>query len=728
MGRNFHSKKKSKDLLVQTQEIIENYSKRKLTEPLSEESRSLDGWQQDALEVLNRGNHLVIDAPTTSGKTRVIEEYFANNIGNPNFRVCYTCPVKSLSNDKLSEFRKLFGPDYVGIATGDRKENLDAPIIIATLETYRNSLIGIEPDLDRTMVVFDEYHFIEDPSRGSAWEEAIILTPQDCQIVLMSASFANPQDFAGWLEGLGYKKAELIQVKKRPVSLIDLVWWKEGWVSAELMKGQLRQIREKFSKGIDRTFFKKLVAIDDLGLSPSIIYCDTRKSCSLFANLLTEHLTPLSEDKSNQMVSNIQSILKDLSIDEPMDKTMEELLTVYGIGYHHSGLPPALRLVVEALLKKGSIRFCFASMGISLGVNFSVKSTVIVGFSRPGDQGRVRYSPSEILQMTGRAGRRGRDYVGYNLWLSPSSYKAFGKMNRPMGVSRFKLDPSSMLSLLSRDFTISQIERFYQKSFRNFSTNRFKVKLVGDHTIRRSFKVDTIPCRSPLFELSLYKSEDSEDALCHDCHLKVRCHKLMSSTLHSRFASIQGHLHLLKAIDRREKLTSYGKIAQFFPQSGGLLFSELISRGVVNPVNLKEGLEIIGCFSLAFYRRPRKSEPYHLPLSNMKELMDLWKRFYPMDLFPEYYDYYSREGEEPKVKDFNPLGGLLVRRWLAGNSWQSMVHEFTNERFEAGDLLKFLNQVKSVLSSISSLEDPEIKETSLGILKDFIRKPINLSF
>lgn len=140
---------------------------------------SLDPWQQEALDALLNGESVIIDAPTTAGKTRIVEAFFKINLENSNFRAAYTAPVKSLSNDKLREFSDMFGTENVGIATGDVKDNLHAPIVVATLESYRNSLLGVEPDLGRSLVVFDEYHFMQDTGRGSAWEEAMILTPRD---------------------------------------------------------------------------------------------------------------------------------------------------------------------------------------------------------------------------------------------------------------------------------------------------------------------------------------------------------------------------------------------------------------------------------------------------------------------------------------------------------------------------------------------------------------------
>ncbi|MEI6399354.1 MAG: DEAD/DEAH box helicase, partial [Pseudomonadota bacterium] len=196
---------------------------------------SLDPWQQQVFDLLRSGESVVVDAPTTAGKTRAVEVFFAMNVDDPTFRAAYTTPVKSLSNDKVRELRAMFGEDKVGIATGDIKENLDAPIVVATLESYRNSLLGIEPDLGRTLVVFDEYHYLQDEGRGSAWEEAIILTPPSCQVLLLSASVKNAEDFADWISTQHKKRCTMVRTEGRPVPLTNLVYYGEQWLTEEFL-------------------------------------------------------------------------------------------------------------------------------------------------------------------------------------------------------------------------------------------------------------------------------------------------------------------------------------------------------------------------------------------------------------------------------------------------------------------------------------------------------------
>ena len=198
----------------------------------------LDPWQARAVESLVCGKNVIVDAPTTSGKTRIVEAYLQKILKGLILEPV-TCPVKSLSNDKLIEFRDMFGAENVGISTGDVKENLHAPIVVATLESYRNSLLGVEPDLNRSLVIFDEYHYIQDSSRGSAWEEAIILSPENCQILLLSASLSNANEFAGWIESIQKRQTIIVNVERRPVPLADLIYLGGNWILKDFYQNRL---------------------------------------------------------------------------------------------------------------------------------------------------------------------------------------------------------------------------------------------------------------------------------------------------------------------------------------------------------------------------------------------------------------------------------------------------------------------------------------------------------
>ncbi len=182
-----------------------------------------DPWQNEALSALNETD-VVISVPTGSGKTYVAVEA-ARRAMEDNRSVIYTSPLKALSNTKYTEFSRIFGPDKVGILTGDRQENGQAPLLIMTTEILRNLLYDaasgeIDIRLDTLgLVILDESQYLADPERGVVWEETIIFCPSQARLLLLSASIGNPQDIADWLTSIRSTACRLVRHSKRTVPL-----------------------------------------------------------------------------------------------------------------------------------------------------------------------------------------------------------------------------------------------------------------------------------------------------------------------------------------------------------------------------------------------------------------------------------------------------------------------------------------------------------------------------
>src|SRR5438309_4115458 len=241
-----------------------------------------DLWQQQAVTALRAGQDVVVQAPTGAGKTLVFELW--SNQGKNRGQAIYTVPTRALANDKLAEWHAR-GWD-VGIATGDLAEKLDAPILVATLETQKNRLIrGDGPSL----LVVDEYQMLRDPDRGLNYELAIALAPPQTQLLLLSGSVANPQDIVKWLQRLG-RKAILIRHDQRPVPLEE--------VHANSLSYHL--------PSDIRGYWPRLVAkalADDLG--PILIFTPRRQAAEAMAAELSRQLpnpNPLSLSSEQKLV------------------------------------------------------------------------------------------------------------------------------------------------------------------------------------------------------------------------------------------------------------------------------------------------------------------------------------------------------------------------------------------------------------------------------------------
>src|SRR5436190_8518739 len=337
-----------------------------------------DLWQQEAVMALREGKDVVVQAPTGAGKTLIFELW--SNQGKNRGQAIYTVPTRALANDKLAEWRARGWE--VGIATGDLAENLDAPIIVATLETQKRRLIeGDGP----TLLVVDEYQMLGDPDRGLNYELAIALAPPTTQLLLLSGSVANPHDLVKWLRRLS-REAVLIKHAQRPVPLEEV---------------QANNLNFHLPSEI-RGYWPRLVAkalAEDFG--PILIFAPRRQAAESLAAELARYLptpNPLQLGPEQKLLAG-----------EHLAKLLKSRLA-----YHHSGLSYGARAgVIEPLAKAGQLRVVVATMGLAAGINFSLRSVALAGDSYRRDYIEQLLKPEEILQMFGRAGRRGLDEIGF---------------------------------------------------------------------------------------------------------------------------------------------------------------------------------------------------------------------------------------------------------------------------------------------------------------------------
>jgi superfamily II DNA/RNA helicase len=339
-----------------------------------------DLWQQQAVSALRQGSDVVVQAPTGAGKTLIFELW--SNQGRNRGQAIYTVPNRALANDKLAEWR---GRGWnVGIATGDLSENLSAPVVVATLETQKSRLIKGEGP---ALLVVDEYQMIGDLERGLNYELAIALAPPQTQLLLLSGSVANPQSLVHWLERLG-RKTVLVRHELRPVPLEE--------VHANNLNYYVPpEIRDYWPRIVAKAL------AEDLG--PILIFAPRRQAAESMAaelarTLPTPHPLSLSAEQKTLAGESLAKMLK------------------CRVAYHHSGLSYAARAgVVEPLAKAGQLRVVVATMGLAAGINFSLRSVALAGQSYRRDNQDQLLRSDEILQMFGRAGRRGLDETGFIL-------------------------------------------------------------------------------------------------------------------------------------------------------------------------------------------------------------------------------------------------------------------------------------------------------------------------
>ena len=340
-----------------------------------------DLWQQEAVGYLKDSWDVVIDAPTGAGKTRIFELFVKSTEAQKLGQAVYTVPTRALANDKWSEWKKLGW--NVGIATGDVAENLAAPVVVATLETQRERILtGHAPGL----LVLDEYQMISDSNRGLNYEMAMALPPSSTRLLLLSGSVRNPAEIVEWLNRLG-RRVHLIQVKDRPVPLDDF--------SIE----NLPRVPSNVHGYWPRIAAGAVLA----GLTPLLIFAPRRREAEKMAKQIAAALTvesPLSIPHSEQAL---------------LGRDLTRLLQKR-VAYHHSGLPYSARSKwIEPLGKEGKLDVIVATTGLAAGINFSVKAVMVSSTTYGDGRFQRELRADELLQMFGRAGRRGIDEEGFVL-------------------------------------------------------------------------------------------------------------------------------------------------------------------------------------------------------------------------------------------------------------------------------------------------------------------------
>jgi ATP-dependent RNA helicase HelY len=405
----------------------------------------LDDFQQEAIAALVDGDSVMVAAPTGTGKT-VVAEYAVYSAFRRTGRVIYTTPIKALSNQKFRDLRQIYG-DQVGLLTGDVTENKNAQVVVMTTEVLRNMLLQTPWDVDDVdTVIFDEIHFLADPERGTTWEESIILCPEHIQLVCLSATVSNAEEIAGWI-GRTHRPIRLVTHYERAVPLslyyfvdtkLHMVVDPHGDVIKQFpniggearrqvgRKTSQRGHSERDAQTMDEPQAHEIV--DELlarDMLPAIYFLFSRNDCQVFAERLAA-IRPGLIDKTQE--ARIEAVLAaTLAALRPEDHELEQVkiitrLARRGIGFHHAGLLPILKQLVEVLFGLGLMQVVFATDTLALGVNMPARSVVIGRMSKWDGRRRRVLKPIEFQQMAGRAGRRGMDAFGhvvvpYSPWL-----------------------------------------------------------------------------------------------------------------------------------------------------------------------------------------------------------------------------------------------------------------------------------------------------------------------
>jgi superfamily II RNA helicase len=375
----------------------------------------LDPFQQKAFAAVDRGESLIVAAPTGCGKT-LIAEYAVDVSVRQGGRAVYTAPIKALSNQKYRDFRKRFGDEAVGIQTGDVTINPEARLLIMTTEIFRNLILEGSPRLEGIRyAIFDEIHYLDDPERGTVWEESIILAPAGIRFMCLSATVPNIRELAAWMGTVRGTAFTVIEETHRPVPLRHAFFHpKSGLIT---LKGIRRKFRNNPS---DRRRFLQHKpssrSIVDLvlrqGQVPVLYFCFNRRACERNAEM-HRRLNLLSPAEQAQVRAMVDDLAAQYRLEGYEKIGYLRSLWEAGCAFHHAGILPAAKEIVERLFTAGLVKLLFCTETFALGINMPA-SAVIFDELEKFDGVQFNYLMTrEYNQMAGRAGRRGMDEEGY---------------------------------------------------------------------------------------------------------------------------------------------------------------------------------------------------------------------------------------------------------------------------------------------------------------------------
>lgn len=517
--------------------VEENYFQLK-EDPATGLPYTPDEFQTAAGMNLSLGNDVLVTAPTGIGKTAIAQYIITKNLkeGKKTF---YTTPIKALSSQKYREFCEIYGEENVGIITGDTKINTDAPIIIMTTEVYRNKVLdnsvlgqgesanNLPKDL-RT-VIFDEVHNLGDVDRGGVWEQSIMFTPKNVQILSLSATIGNNEEINNWMASLkgqesvsitptktykpnqkGSAETVLINVppEKRRVPLTYEILEIASELKIPTGKNKketikARQEAAKLSQSIyakpDISTYKRLVKkFKEEDKLPTLFFIFSRKDCRNILKYLTKEGEILTTKEERDEISKIIQRYRDEGVYLGESLNIESLRRGYAV--HNAGLLPSQKQLVEELFQKKLLKVVLATGTLAAGINMPARSGVICSPRKPattndgGADRKRNLTPNELHQKFGRIARPGYDTQGfcYALSCNFSQYKIFEELIKtPCNdvESHLNLDYSFITKFSAKNIDNDLLRSVLSRSFYVYDGGKINYKkldkLFNDYKVKK---------------------------------------------------------------------------------------------------------------------------------------------------------------------------------------------------------------------------------------------------
>jgi len=752
----------------------------------------LDKFQEHAIKAIHNEENVLVTAKTGSGKT-LVGEYQIYHSLKKGKRIFYTTPIKSLSNQKFYDLKKMFGEKRVGIMTGDIKFNPNADIIIMTTEILRNLLykkgsatenFGLTASLsldNLDAVIFDEVHYINNKERGGVWEESLIMLPKEINLVLLSATIDSADLFASWLGDLKQKPIHLISTTYRIVplehyvlkneELLTLMDAKENFYPDTYMKWlEWLEIREKnhvqqkknvahrriggYTDSVVKkdekpvsflhTMVKTIEMFKSKDMLPCLYFVFSRKGCEDYAAKVSNDLVTNSEtaDIKHIIKFHLHRYKDSLQVSEQYFNLTN--LLEKGVAYHHSGLLPMLKEIVEILFTKGLVKVLFATETFAVGLNMPTKTVVFTSYRKYDDEiaGLRMLTTDEYIQMAGRAGRRGKDTRGYVFYLPDRKPEGTLDIKKMMTGSKTKLQSRLKFEY---DFILKTVQSknldwvdLVQKSYYNEQIKR-TIKNITQERIKYQAQLDTINLTEEQIAICK-KDQIYKDSIAISTNASKRKmqaeydawketnpvvanykdYEELKNTLAdidsdlAYYNSFQGNVEpyfaVLKDLNYMEQngeLTHKGINATEFNEGNSLLLSEMYD--MLTNLNQQDILMMLSCFMDPEEKDPKVLQNLQIP-KNLKELLK------------------NTESYCKRIEDAERMHKISFKPWTLNYEYIEMLFDMFNgasigtvcdtyQIFE-GNLTRFLLKLLNIVDELKNVASLNKNVTLLEKLED----------
>ncbi len=737
-------------------------------------SFKLDNFQKYAIKAIHNHENVLVCAKTGSGKTLVAEFQIYQSLKKGK-RVFYTTPIKSLSNQKFHDLKKIYGAEKVGIITGDIKFQPQADIVIMTTEILRNLLYkensstnsyGLTAGMSMEgldAVIFDEVHYINDPDRGKIWEETLILLDSNINLVLLSATIGNGKSLAEWLSDIKKKPIHFIPTKYRIVPLTYYVlgdkydfveianssnsydepiykaWCKDRMLflkNHDIHKERvaMREEGQVISEGkvsITSTKYRINKCIETLknkDLLPALFFIFSRKDCEKYAKAIEGSLIDSSDSAAVKHIIDFH-----LHYHEDKIKHLEQYhslkeLLLKGIAYHHSGLLPILKEIIEILFSKGYIKVLFATETFAVGINMPTRTVVFLDLKkyddRKGDMRLIRHD--EFIQMAGRAGRRGIDDKGTVIYFPVNKFVSAEELKNIMN-GRI-LDVESRMDF-HYDFILKIIhskkynsEDIIQNSYYNRELKEYIEELISKNQeqLNKQKSLNIEPYIKDLLEKkeleNMTKTKEIQRLLSiwNNKHVGPawitagkkfgewsECQRLIEKNSNelemiekNKYNSIQSNVEFLNKIgfiNEDNSLTNEGILATEVNEVNSILLVKAYKKGLLKELSSKE----IAGF-IAFFLIDNRNEEFEVEVKNIK-LDNLYSKV--LEIKDEMVKLENHRSED-KFWEISRRNVEPITRWIEGDLSELICRNFD---IFPGNLYRTILSVSNALEELNTI-------------------------